>query len=177
MIAIESFPPHVVAVLDFIRQGSILTSRYCPSDDDSIVTTDIENSLSEYLDQDIIQPRFPLVEITQNASADIPFPKDQQGQLMRRSFIDFAEQENFYQKTLTKIIGFKEFSKDQAELIADAISNDFFLCAKSRLLRAEPHPYFEKIFSIYKRQGFPYGWVGQECWESGNFLIYSRTDG
>ena len=175
MIAIESFPAHVVEVLDFIRQGPILGTTYQPCDDASIVTTDIENALSEYLNQDIPPPHFPLVEITQDASSEIPYPNDEHGRLMRRSLINFSEQENFYQQTLEKVKNLTEFSNSQIELIADAIGNDLFLCAQYRLLSQQPHLHFEKIFSIYKRQGFPYGWIGEANWTSGNFLIYSHA--
>lgn len=174
MIDINSFSAKVVEVLNYIKQGSIMEREYTPNGDDKNVATDIKTILAEYLDQDINPPHFPLVGITQDASSEIPYPMDEPFRTLRRSLIEFSEQENFYKLIAPRILSIKEFSKDQAELIADAICNDLLLCASSRLLMTDSHPYFENMFSIYKRQGFPYGWLGQEDWKSGEFLIFSR---
>jgi formamidopyrimidine-DNA glycosylase len=47
------------------------------------------------------------------------------------------------------------------------------LYAEARLLMQDSHPYFEKMLSVYHRQGYPCAWTGGNNWRSGDFVVYA----
>jgi formamidopyrimidine-DNA glycosylase len=57
--------------------------------------------------------------------------------------------------------------------LSESIYEDLMLCAEARLLVQDSHSYFEKMLSVYHRQGHPCAWTGGNNWRSGDFVVYA----
>jgi hypothetical protein len=170
------FPANVREVLDFVTAGDILRQPYSGGIAPEMLIKDAKKALRLYGDQDAKPPRHFLPDITESAAGDIPFGDEGQ-QALKRGLREHEEQTDFCGAVLQKISRYKKewgLKKNEITVLADAIGNSLYLCAKARLLTAQPHPYFEKLFAVIKNQGFPCGWSGQDNWRSGEFIVFSR---
>lgn len=176
MINEEIFPKKVREVIEYVRSGDFLKGPYKGFLDEERLITDAKKAIEIYTDQDVEPPLYFLLDITQDASGDIPYGDDEKLRELKISLIEFEEQIDFHSLILNRLGHLQEskINKSEMALLADAIGSDLFLCAKARLLIEDSHPYFERIFDIYKNQGFPCGWIGGDNSREGDFLIYSK---
>lgn len=187
MTSKEIFPVNVREIIDYIEHGDVLKRAYFPVTDG--VTTDedasevpnpftnLEEALLFYQDQDVEPPYYFLLDITADASGDIPPASGDQEKSLARAFIMYEEEQDFYGIMKKKLEGQAPelgLKPDQINHLADIISGDLFQIARARLLCKEPHPYFEEMFNVYKNQGLPVGWIGSESASEGHFVIYTR---
>jgi len=176
MIISNIFPQGTQEVLNFLSDGHILEKPYQKSVSSDRIIKDPKAAMAIYMDQDVSPPKYFLPDITSGAEGAIP-PADGEQEALDVALIEYEEQVNFYQKVLSKIKFLKNeylMSDHEISVMADTIGSYLYHCARSRLLLPQGHPYFEKIFSILKDQGFPCGWLGGNSWEAGDFLIFSR---
>lgn len=179
MIKKKSFPANVIEIFDFMESGPILEIAYSKPIHHYQKYTDLNIALENYTNQDVEHPKYFLLDITSSASGGIPISAtDGHINDLNHQLIEYDEQEDFFNLILDRIDRkYRELdiTTDQSRMLADVISGDLYICAKSRLLLTEPHPYFEIFFEVYKDQGFPCGWVGGDSWKKGEFLIYMRS--
>lgn len=179
MIDKSVFPANVVEVFDFIVNGDFLATAYMGKVSPDLLIEDLNSALENYTDQDVEPPDYFLLDITADASGEIPAaPENSDLSDLKYKLIEYDEQEDFYEVILNKISLISEdlgINKEKSKLLADAISGDLYKCAEARLFLKKSHPYFERFFEIYKNQGFPCGWRGSDNWREGYFYIYSRS--
>ncbi|BFO56699.1 hypothetical protein [Acidovorax sacchari] len=172
------FPSNVVEVFDFIVRGELLVTAYAGDGFPALMLDDMGTALERYTNQDVEPPDHFLLDITADAAGEIPAnPEIKEFSGLKRSLVEYDEQEDFYEIILRKISTVSEdleINAAQSRLLADAISGDLYKCAEARLCLERSHPYFERVFEIYKNQGFPCGWRGGDNWRDGDFYIYSR---
>ena len=161
--------------MDFIESGPLLETTYTAAIPKERQYNSMKKALKNYTNQDVKDPYYFLLDITSTASGEIPVSPEAGDLLdLKYQLIEYDEQEDFFNITLKKLEAISknlDINKAQLRLLADAISGDLYMCAKSRLFLKNPHPYFD----VYKNQGFPCGWIGGENWKSGNFLIFTRS--
>lgn len=179
MISKSIFPKNVIEVIDFIESGPLLETPYTAAIPKERQYNSMKKALKNYTNQDVKDPYYFLLDITSTASGEIPVSPEAEDLLdLKYQLIEYDEQEDFFNITLKKLEAISknlDINKAQLRLLADAISGDLYMCAKSRLFLKNPHPYFERYFDVYKNQGFPCGWTGGENWKSGDFLIFTRS--
>ncbi|WP_152033839.1 hypothetical protein [Paracidovorax avenae] len=172
------FPSNVVEVFDFIVHGELLVTAYAGDGSPALMLDDMGTALERYTNQDVEPPDHFLLDITADAAGEIPLkPEIKEFSESKRKLAEYDEQKDFYQIILRKVSLISEgleITKTQSRLLADAISGDLYKCAEARLCLKSSHPYFERVFAIYKNQGFPCGWRGGDNWRDGDFYIYSR---
>ncbi|MGF6353086.1 hypothetical protein ABIE27_000995 [Paenibacillus sp. 4624] len=188
MTSKEIFSLDVREVLDYIEHGDILKRPYLPFADGVAVDgaaseapnpfTNLEEALIFYQDEDVEPPFYFLLDITADASGDIPPASGEEQRSLAQAFILYEEEQDFYGIMKNKLEGMVDelcLKPDQLNHLADIISGDLFQIARARLLCKEPHPYFESMFNVYKNQGMPVGWIGSESASEGRFVIYRRS--
>ncbi|WP_342553456.1 hypothetical protein [Paenibacillus sp. FSL R7-0652] len=184
----ELFPADVREVIDYLEHGDVLKGPYSSAAPNTTVDgagseksglfTNLEEALLFYQDEDAAPPYYFLLDITADASGDIPPASSEEERTLARALILYEEAHDFYGIMKKRIAGLAdELSLQPAyvNLLADIISGDLYQIAKARLLCREPHPYFEAMFEVYKNQGMPVGWVGSESASEGQFIIYTRS--
>ncbi|OWA36875.1 hypothetical protein B9G55_02005 [Saccharibacillus sp. O16] len=182
------FPLAVQEVLTFIAKGELLNGAYqresaAEVNEDALIGierhgpfTRLDEALSFYQDQDVEPPYVFLPDMVEDADGDIPPAADASMRELARALILYEEEQDFVQvvlKRLTLRAAGLELTPQMMALLADKISGELYLCAKARLLAAEPHPFFETLFSIYRNQELPVGWIGEADTEDGRFVVYS----
>ncbi|WP_145335201.1 hypothetical protein [Paenibacillus xylanexedens] len=187
MTSKEIFPVNVREIIDYMEYGNVLKGAYPPVTDGVTADvaaseapnpfTNLEEALLFYQDEDVEPPFYFLLDITADASGDIPPASGDQEKSLARAFIMYEEEQDFYGIMKKKLEGLADelhLKPAQINHLADIISGDLFQIARARLLCKEPHPYFEEMFNVYKNQGLPVGWIGSESASEGHFVIYSR---
>lgn len=177
MLSDNIFPSGVRKIIDFIKSGPILQGAYHGKISAENFYYDVKSALKNYINQDVKPPKYFLTDITEDASGDIPGILDEKVMELKYKLIEYEEQEDFYQILLARCKSLKNeipINSKEIELIVDAMSGNLYLCAESRLLLPNYHPYFERLLEVHKSQGFPCGWQGGKNWQKGDFLIYSR---
>lgn len=188
MTSKDLFPVNVREIMDYIEHGDVLKRPYHPIADGFVVDEagsetpnpfmNLEEALIFYQDEDVEPPYYFLLDITADASGDIPPASGDQEKSLARAFIMYEEEQDFYgimKKKLEGMVDELRLTPDQLNHLADIISGDLFQIARARLLCKEPHPYFEAMFNVYNNQGLPVGWIGSESASEGHFVIYSRS--
>lgn len=172
------FPSDVVEVFDFIVHGEVLAAAYAGAGPPGLMLNDMRAALERYTNQDVEPPDHFLLDITADAAGEIPMKSEiKELSELKRKLVEYDEQEDFCEIVLRKISSASEdleINAVQSRLLADAISGDLYKCAEARLCLKRSHPYFERVFEIYKNHGFPCGWRGGDNWRDGDFYIYSR---
>ena len=164
--------------MNFLRHGPMLEKPYQQTIAPNLIIKDPKRAMKIYMNQDVEPPGYFLPDILSSAEGDIPLATDEQEPL-DTALIDYKKQINFYQVALNRIQPLQALyamSDHEISVMADTMGNYLYYCAASRLLLPEPqtHPFYERLFSVLKDQGFPCGWVGGEDWKTGDFLIFSR---
>lgn len=172
------FPSAVIEIFDFIVHGEVLAAAYTGAEFSGLMLNDMSVALEHYTNQDVEPPDHFLLDITADAAGEIPEnPEIKEFSGLKRSLVEYDEREDFYEiilKKVSTVSGDLEINAAQSRLLADAISGDLYKCAEARLCLERSHPYFERVFEIYKNQGFPCGWRGGDNWRDGDFYIYNR---
>ena len=178
MVHEKIFPSVVKEVLDYVRSGPLFEGVYRSAIPEGYGFRDINRALENYKNQDVDKPLYFLPDIVSDAAGEIPVvPKDAELLDLKYQLIEYEEQEDFYQILFKRLKGLKKeipLKEAQLKLIANMVSDDLYYCAKARLLMKDGHPFFERMFEVYKNQGLPCGWRGGRVWGKGDFLIYSR---
>ncbi|WP_322923149.1 hypothetical protein [Paenibacillus campi] len=191
------FPPSVREVIDFIEHGALLSEPYQGQLQTISVTaqlperyggeievsvsnllfTDLQQALDFYGNEDVEPPYYFLLDMTVEASGDIPAAATEAQKQLARALIEYEEERNFYNLIKERIAALAaelQIEDEHIAHVADIISGDLYQCAKARLLLEEPHPYFEQMLTIYQNQGMPVGWFGSERLDEGQFIIYAQ---
>lgn len=170
MVDEEDFPDDVAEILKLMREGPLLTSKHRILEERIL---DIHLAMEMQQDQDIKKPYRYIVDITEDASGEIDSPpfdeRRQKFRELRDKFNYFEAIRNYFS---THAIS-RMLSPQEIINLSEAMYEDLMLCAESRLLNTPPHPYFEKMLDVYKRQGFPCAWRGGSSWKRGRFVVYA----
>jgi hypothetical protein len=170
-----SFPNDAQEIFDFMSSGPFFNGSYLGNIPESNRIYNVTTAVKNYTNQDIKPPFYFLDDITSNASVDIPSLDDEKPM---RAMMKELDNVNYYDfihdqiSSLSKDIG---INTNTAKILAGSIYENLVLCIESRLMSSESHPYFERLYQIYKDQAFPCGWTGSDSWKKGEFIICTRA--
>jgi hypothetical protein len=168
------FPNNVQEIFDFMRSGQFLNGRYFGSILESHRVHDATLALNSYTNQDVKPPFYFLDDITSNASAEIPSLDDEKPMRALMKELDAVNYYDFMHDQILSISKDIGINKNVTKNIANSIYENLVLCMESRLMSIESHPYFERLYEVYKENAFPCGWKGSSTWKKGEFIIYAR---
>ncbi len=170
-----SFPKNVQEVFEFMRSDSFLKSQYLGSIPESHRIHDATLAIKSYTDQDVQRPLYFLDDITSDASAEIPSLDDEKPMRAMMKQLDTINYYDFIHNQITLISKDIGINKNITKVLANSIYENLVLCIESRLMSSDSHPYFERLYQVYKDNAFPCGWKGSHSWQKGEFIIYTRV--
>lgn len=170
MITEKDFPQNVQEVLQLMRSGPLLGDSTDITEDR---ISNIRTALEMQQDEDMKMPYRFIIDITEDASGEIETPPFDE---RKSKLIELFGGINYFDYLVAYFSKHKISTLlDPQEIIdlSESIYEDLMLCAEARLLMQDSHPYFEKMFSVYRRQGYPCAWIGGDDCRNGDFVVYA----
>ena len=162
-----SFGPHsndVEEVVDFVKNGYLLTGADVPSLDDVLTVCDLERAQVLAWEETFGNDEFLWSDIRQKEMSNV------------KAICYTIDGFNSYRDNLTPLLQRftlyvrRKLSASHTELLDDIVS-DLYNCAFNRCVQGTDRTsFFEKLLAIYRSGGWPCGWDGD--YPKGRLAVY-----